>query len=78
MIWSGDPANGQRNHFPLTSPPDPPGGSFLSASNLVRFLTRSSCPALSRVSTSIRPTFCRQKGVDGRVKHGHDDLGRVV
>src|SRR5260221_9645047 len=33
---------------------------------------RSSCPDLIRASTSFSPA---SKGVDGRVKPGHDDLG---
>jgi hypothetical protein len=32
----------------------------------------SSCPGLSRASTSSKP--CNVKGVDGRDKPGHDDV----
>ena len=33
-----------------------------------------SCAGLTRASTFVRLKFRREKRVDGRVKHGHDDL----
>ena len=39
-----------------------------------QYVTKLSCAGLTRASTWIRLKFRLCKAVDGRVKHGHDDM----